>query len=198
MYTVDKSIPESAISWDASGNNKGYLAGQVAMIVNTTSLISSLQEAGMEELKNNTGVAPIPAGTAGRFLPGSNVGFSICETGQTDMAFAALETIYDINWYNRYIEKVVPVCGPVLKKSLDDAIWNEETNRTIADSLKYKTHYWSNPNYELYALLASTDVYNQRFFCQAIQNILTKNVSIENALNELQTSIEKITANYKQ
>ena len=197
MYTDDKSIPESAISWDASGNNTGYLAGQVAMVINTTTIINSLDEPGMEDLKSNTGVAEIPAGTEGRYLPGSNVGFSVCKTEQTDMAFAALRSIYDINWYNRYTEKVVPVCGPVLKRSLEEPVWDDEVNAQIAESLQYKTNYWSHPNYELGALMTSTAVYNQKLLCQTMQSILTQNVSIDAALKELQKTVDKIAAEYK-
>lgn len=196
LYNVDKSIPQSAITWDASGNNTAYMAGQVAMVFNTTTVVNALKKDGMEELRANTGVAPIPAGTEGRFLPSSNVGFAVCKTGNSDVAFSALEMIYDETWYRQYIDMVAPVCAPALKNCMDTETWSEGDNKIIADCVQYKTHYWSEPDYSLTALRVGTDVYNQKLLCQTLQKILANNVSVDDALEELQGEFDQITEKY--
>ena len=196
MYNEDKSIPESAITWDESGNNTAYLAGQVAIVFNTTTLINALKGEGLEEINENTGVAPIPAGTEGRFLPGSNVGFVICNTDNTDVADAALRTVYDLDWYNQYIELVAPVCAPALKECLNNPVWSEGVNKTIMDCVVYKTNYWSNPDYSLRGMRIGTDIYNQKLLCQTAQKMIADGVTVDKALESLQVELDKINSNY--
>lgn len=53
MYTKHKVMPPGVIQWDAAGNNKAWLSGQVAAICNTGSTVLSMRKDNQEMLKNS-------------------------------------------------------------------------------------------------------------------------------------------------
>jgi ABC-type glycerol-3-phosphate transport system substrate-binding protein len=64
MYTKHKVMPPGVIQWDAAGNNKAWLSGQVAAICNTGSTVLSMRKDNMEML-NNSIFTPWPAAKGG-------------------------------------------------------------------------------------------------------------------------------------
>jgi len=64
MYYKHKIIPQGAVAWDNTGNNKAYQARQVIFVLNSTSIYAHLAESD-KELYGVTGFFPIPAGPAG-------------------------------------------------------------------------------------------------------------------------------------
>jgi multiple sugar transport system substrate-binding protein len=53
MFTTHKVMPPGVLQWDASGNNKAWLSGQVAAICNTGSTVLSMRKDDMNMLKNS-------------------------------------------------------------------------------------------------------------------------------------------------
>jgi ABC-type glycerol-3-phosphate transport system substrate-binding protein len=53
MYTTHKVMPPGVLQWDASGNNKAWLSGQVASISNTGSTVLSMRKDDPNMLKNS-------------------------------------------------------------------------------------------------------------------------------------------------
>jgi len=53
MYTTHKVMPPGVLQWDASGNNKAWLSGQVAAISNTGSTVLSMRKDDQNMLKNS-------------------------------------------------------------------------------------------------------------------------------------------------
>ena len=64
MYHKHKIIPQGAIAWDNSGNNKVYQSRRALCVLNPTSLYASLG-ASDPALATVTGLLPLPAGLAG-------------------------------------------------------------------------------------------------------------------------------------
>jgi multiple sugar transport system substrate-binding protein len=61
LYTEHKVMPPGVLQWDASGNNKAWLSGQVAAISNTGSTILSMRKDDQTMLKNSV-FSPWPGG----------------------------------------------------------------------------------------------------------------------------------------
>lgn len=53
MFTTHKVMPPGVLQWDASGNNKAWLSGQVAAICNTGSTVLSMRKDDQNMLKNS-------------------------------------------------------------------------------------------------------------------------------------------------
>jgi ABC-type glycerol-3-phosphate transport system substrate-binding protein len=53
MYTTHKVMPPGVLQWDAAGNNKAWLSGQVAAICNTGSTVLSMRKDDQNMLKNS-------------------------------------------------------------------------------------------------------------------------------------------------
>lgn len=53
MYTTHKVMPPGVLQWDAAGNNKAWLSGQVAAISNTGSTVLSMRKDAPDMLKNS-------------------------------------------------------------------------------------------------------------------------------------------------
>ncbi|MCC6178263.1 MAG: extracellular solute-binding protein [Chloroflexi bacterium] len=61
LFTKHKVMPQGVVQWDASGNNKAWLAGQVAAVSNTGSIILAMRKDNPEMLRN-TLLMPWPGG----------------------------------------------------------------------------------------------------------------------------------------
>src|SRR5499433_274220 len=59
-----KIIPQGAISWDNSGNNKAYQSKQAAFVMNPSSIYAYL-DSNDKDLQKVTGLFPVPAGPKG-------------------------------------------------------------------------------------------------------------------------------------
>lgn len=64
MFTTHKVMPPGVLQWDAAGNNKAWLSGQVAAICNTGSTVLSMRKDDQNMLKNSV-FSPWPAGQGG-------------------------------------------------------------------------------------------------------------------------------------
>ena len=53
MFTVHKVMPPGVLQWDAAGNNKAWLSGQVAAVSNTGSIILAMRKDDPTMLKNS-------------------------------------------------------------------------------------------------------------------------------------------------
>ena len=72
------AIPPSSTTWDSGGNNKSYLMGESAMVINTSTLYNSIKDdPNYAELFENTAVINVPAGSDGSVLFGNPSGWSI-------------------------------------------------------------------------------------------------------------------------
>ena len=73
LYTEHKVMPPGVLQWDASGNNKAWLSGQVAAISNTGSTILSMRKDAPDMLKNSVMLSSaiasvVPAGNPVRSM----------------------------------------------------------------------------------------------------------------------------------
>ena len=86
MFTTHKVMPQGVLQWDASGNNKAWLSGQVAAICNTGSTVLSMRKDDQAMLKNSVfqawpgGQGSQPATVADGFMLVINKGPNVEES----------------------------------------------------------------------------------------------------------------------
>ncbi|MFC5702758.1 ABC transporter substrate-binding protein [Cohnella faecalis] len=188
MVVVDKSVPPTSVSWDDSGNNKAYLSGQTAMIINAASVVGALKDA-PDDVKNNTGVAVLPAGPKGTTVIGStNYNGVFKNTKEPELSQELIQYVMDKSWYKTWIETVAPTFAPVYIDLANEPFWQSEYNKPIIASLEYFTYTgYPGPN-----MSQATEVHNQKILTQMYQRILVDKISIDKALKEAQDKMLKI------
>lgn len=107
LYSVDKSVPPTAVSWDDAGNNKAFMSGQVAMIINAASLTMDLQKPENAELAEKTGVANMPSGPAGTLVCSGPQCLSIFKMAKNvDLAKEIIKYNMEYDWYKGWVEEM--------------------------------------------------------------------------------------------
>ncbi len=72
----DSAVDPQCLSWDDSGNNKSYLAGQIWATINGSSIyLTSLKQA--QDIASDTQMAINPKGPKGQFALGTTIAFGI-------------------------------------------------------------------------------------------------------------------------
>ena len=70
-------IAPGVAGWDDSDNNRAFMAEQIAMTLNASSIYMAAKKDFPDTLGKATGHAMVPKGPAGRFVPGSTQGIGI-------------------------------------------------------------------------------------------------------------------------
>lgn len=191
MYQVDKSIPPASISWDDAGNNKAYLSGQVAMITNPPTVWNALATAD-PVVKDNTGVAAMPAGSAGaKSIGGTYYYGAFSSTKEPELAQKFLLDIFsDKDFYKVFHEKVAPVYAPVFVNDAQSDIWKTEVNKAALDTINsYAYQGYPGPS-----TAAASNVFAKYLIGEMWGKILVDKVAPEQALKQLQGRYEQIYA----
>lgn len=123
--------PPDAVTWDDSANNSAWLAGTVAMVVNSGSIISTMAEEN-PELLENTMIIPYPAATEDgtSYTLGGCGAFGIFENGENTQEAKDFVTylLSDGDYYNEMIEAMGAMWQPVLNGYDDTDFWAEDTH----------------------------------------------------------------------
>jgi multiple sugar transport system substrate-binding protein len=189
MYQKDKSIPPATVSWDDSGNNNAYLSGQCAMVINLPSILTAMKNPEQKQLKENTGVALVPAGPKGRIFFGNAIYYSgYRKTKNPALVKKLLRSIYNKNWYSSWITKTAPVYCPALQEVGKDSFWQSGANKAIVDSLQYQKY----PGYPGPLTIAYSQYEANKMWGAMMQKILVNNVPPQQALKELAVEMNKI------
>lgn len=192
IFLVDKTVAAGSVNWDNAANNTLYLSGQAAMIINAGSVYNALKSDD-PDLFAKTGIAKIPAGPAGSFLPGvcNNLAvFKDCKN--PDEAKAYLLYMTDPEPYRTWLEGGAPLTCPIYENFKNEEFWQDPVNKAFVDSvddfvfLGYKAGY--SP--------AAGEVYNLRLVNDAYQRILVENWTVQDAMDELKTKVEEVIAKY--
>jgi multiple sugar transport system substrate-binding protein len=188
IFLDDKSTPPSSVGWDDSGNNKAYLSGQAAMISNTGSVLNTLKK-DLPEIYKNTGVAPLPAGPKGAFIPGITMNLGIFKGSKNpEMAKKLIEYLTDKEWYKKWIDVGAPLALPIYTSLEKEDVWKDPYNKPFLDSVKdfkflgYPGEYTPKAG----------EIYNLRYLNDAFQRILVEKYTPEKALEELQKKMEEV------
>lgn len=188
FFKNDGSTPPSAVNWDDAANNTAYLSGQAAMVVNAGTLLAAIKRDD-PELYEKTGVAQIPGGPSGYFVPsaGSYIG-AFNTTKYPEEAKALIAYLFDYDWYNEWMAVEMPSIVPAYEKAKDDPMWQEEKLKPFVDSLGSLCFIGYPGEYTTEA----GQVFNLKLINATLEKIVVLGMDPQAACDELQAQVEEI------
>lgn len=190
MFTTADVTPPGAVGWDDSGNNKAYLAGQAAMVINVGSVYFVLNRDN-PDLLANTGFALVPGGPSGRFIAGigNNLGiFKGAKNPEAAKQFIKymLETEWQTEWMKASGYQVVPVY-PALA---EDDFWKTEAGAVFTATPQYYRFLGAPGPFTP----AAGEVYNSRLITDALEQMIVQGKPLDDAVADLTAAINQVIA----
>ncbi len=189
MYNDDKIIPRGTLSWDNSGNNKAYQAGQIAYCLNPTSIYSSLLKNDSEFLSGTALVAP-PGGPDGRHRDMYSDYYGVFKLSPyPDLAKGLISTFLEPKNYSEFIIQAGGRYFPVYTKMTEDPFWTEkpvfkDLLKTVAEG---HTLFYPGKNSQ-----AFNEVTTQTLVQKELQNVLVNGKAPEAAVADIQLEMIKV------
>ncbi|MBG0785000.1 MAG: sugar ABC transporter substrate-binding protein [Anaerolineaceae bacterium] len=139
FFTKENVTPPGVIGWDDSGNNKAYLAGQVAMIINTGSVYNAIfNTEDYPDLRENTELALVPGGPEGRFITGISNGLAIFkESDNPYWAKQLMIWMMDKEWQRDWMKSGGYLIVPAYPELAEDEFWQTNAGRVFAEVPEY-------------------------------------------------------------
>jgi len=192
MYKVDKSMPPSVLEWDPSGNNKSYLAGESAMVMNPLTLYKSLETPEQKEMFDNTGVAATPSGKTGTNPLASYISLAIFkDTKYQDLSKELLKWVFDLEWYNSYEKENYPVTAPAYEQTVKSDVWQQPVGKLVCEMAASSRPY-GYPSNDPKVIVADSKAYTELLVSKTLQKVILQDMKPEQALAELQTRLAEI------
>lgn len=188
LFTEDKTTPPTAMGWDDGGNNISYISGQAAFVFNTGSILKAMRN-DRPDLLEVSGIAPIPAGPAGRYSPGLVNCLGIFKNAKNkELAKELIAFLLEPEWYATWIEASAPLAVPVLKALVDEPVWQDEYNKPFIETMKDYIFLGYKGSFQP----AAGEIANLRLLNNLFAEVIVKNVPIEDAIKKFVSEAEKI------
>jgi len=188
IFLKDKSTPPAAVNWDDAGNNKAYLSGQAAMVINAGTLLAAIKKDN-PDLYAKTGTAMIPRGPAGFFSPSAGSYLGIFNTTKNpDLAKSLIEYLYDYGWYKNWMDVEMPSIVPVFENAKQDPAWQTDLTKPFIDSMSGLC-FIGYPG--MYTPKAG-QLFNLKLLNKTLENIVVNRMTPKVAADALQKEIEQI------
>jgi multiple sugar transport system substrate-binding protein len=191
----DGLIPEESASWDDSGNNKAYSAGQVAVVFNPPSLFASLQ-AKDPGLLADTIQAPFPAGPAGTFPAVGTWSWSVfASSPNVDAAKQLITAIMQPEKVEAVYEKVGGRWYPIYRDLADAPFWQERpVFNDFPETIETARPIWHPAEASPPLLIQLSAVYRALILPDMLQQVLINDMPPADAAAEAQTLMEQAFA----
>lgn len=186
-------MPKDAVTWDDSGNNKAYQTGTAAMVYNTGSILSYLQQ-NDKDLFAKTAFVPIPGGPKGHIVEGYVYGYGITSlTKFPDEAKALVTSLMQLDSYQQYIIAAGANFLPIYKDLASMDLFKDPNTHVIIDSLKNTVALgYPGPTTE-----AALDVWKQHTMTQMVDAVILGNKSFDEAIKMVVPMIQKSYDQFK-
>lgn len=185
------AIPQDAVTWDDSGNNKAYLTGAAAMIYNTGSVINAMRKDNPDLLKN-TEVLPIPSGPQGQKLLGYIYGFMISkDTKQPELAKDLLLYYTAPDRQAKIVEAAGSNYMPLYKDLAKAPMWEDPYNAILIGQLANNAAIGYPGPTTQWAL----EAWQTHTITEMVNKVLVEGASPDDAIKE---TVDKLNQIYKQ
>ena len=193
------AIPPSSTTWDSGGNNKSYLMGESAMVINTSTLYNSIKDdPNYAELFENTAVINVPAGSDGSVLFGNPSGWSIMNDAKNpDAARDFIRFVSEKEWYDTYLEAIGPVFAPVYQDLAEDEVWSSGANQQAIEYVQNATGYYGYPAQTLEGRAIASKNYYSFPIARMLNSIVTGSKSIDDAIAQLDKELNDTAESVK-
>jgi multiple sugar transport system substrate-binding protein len=181
-------LPPSVVNWDDGGNNKGYLSGQCAMVINTGSIANVLFKPENKELLDKTGFAQYVGGPKGNLYKHTGNFMAIFkESRAPKIGEEIIKYVMDYSWYRDWMASISPVSMPVYVKSRQDKAWTDDPiNKVFLDQSSAQQQF----GYPGFPTGAHGELQNLRIISKTLQRIVVDKVSVEQAVKETDEFIQ--------
>jgi multiple sugar transport system substrate-binding protein len=195
MFKTHKIIPQGAISWDNSGNNKAYQSKQAAFVMNPSSIYAYL-DGNDQDLKKRTGLFPVPAGPRGSVNQIDTWSYgAFKKTPYPDLAKGLIDYFMQPANYDRIIQSTGGRWVPVYKRLFDQPFWREKPEFKhfirMAET-GVPVSYAGSPT------PAAGEVLNTHVIPKMIQRVLVDGWEPARALDECHKKIVEVYARYEK
>lgn len=186
------AIPPAATTWDSGGNNKAYLMGEAAMVINVPTLYNAIKnDEQYQELFDNTVVLNLPAGSADNAVFGNPSGWAIMAGAKNkDTAREFIKYVSEKEWYDTYMDAIAPVFAPVYKDLVDSATWGEGVNRQAIEYVQNATGYYGYPCETLEGRAIASKNYYSFPIARMLNSVVTGSTTPDEAVAQLAREIQ--------
>ncbi len=195
MVKTHKIIPQGAIAWDNSGNNKAYQSRQAAFVMNPTSIYAYLNQSD-QDLRKRTGLFPVPAGPKGTVNLVDTWAFgAFKQNPYPELARGLISHFMQPANYDKIIQSTGGRWVPVYKRLFDSPFWKAKPEFKHFISMAetgVPVSYAGSPT------PAAGEVLNTHIIPKMIQRVLVDNWEAPRALEECHRRIAEVYARYKQ
>jgi multiple sugar transport system substrate-binding protein len=184
----DGSMPPSVVNWDDGGNNKGYISGQTAIVLNSGSIINALVKPENKEMLDNTGIYLIPAGPKGRIIKHTGNFMAIFKDSKApDIGKEIIKHVMSYDWYRDWMASIAPVSMPVYERSRQESVWADDPiNKYFLEMAQMQQAF----GYPGEPTGAHGEIQNLRIMSKTLQRVAVDKVSLEQAVAETDQFIQ--------
>jgi len=191
-YTKDKTMPPGVLGWDNASDNKAFLSGQVAMIQNAGSVLWNMIDTRMPILEN-TGIAKMPAGPAGRFMPSYSYHYLVFkQSADVGLAKDLIEFLLDRDYNEKEIALNAPQCQPVFKGMENEPIWKVPRYSEFLVNVQFARQF----GYAGDTTPAAGEIAGRCILAQALLKVVIDGWTPKLALDWFEEKIEEIYAKH--
>jgi multiple sugar transport system substrate-binding protein len=195
MFKTHKIIPQGAIGWDNSGNNKAYQSRQAAFVMNPSSIYAYL-DSNDRDLQKVTGLFPVPAGPKGTVNQIDTWSYGAFKKNPyPDIARGLIDYFMQPANYDKIIQSTGGRWVPVYKRLFDSPFWREKPEFKHFINMAetgVPVSYAGAPT------AAAGEVLNTHVIPKMIQRVLVDNWEPAKALEECDKRIVEIYARYNK
>ena len=187
---MNGSEPPSAITWDDSGNNQAFLAGQIAITFNSGSLMNAINTINTD-LKDKVLALSYPKGPTGSFVPsGGNVFMILAKSKNPSAAKGFIQAFFKKSYYSSLVQKLAPMWQPALSGFDNDPFWKTSNNIGWLNTSKNICSL----NYPLQMDDKASQAMSSQVIVKAMQNIVVYHMEPQKALDALENNLKTIYA----
>ena len=192
LYEAE-AIPPAAITWDPGGNNKSYLMGESAMVINVPTLYNALKnDEQYAELFENTVVLNLPRGKADNVVFGNPSGWAIMQDAKNkENAREFIKYVSEKEWYDMYLDAIAPVFAPVFEDLVGSETWGDGVNKQAIEYVQNATGYYGYPCETLEGRAIASKNYYSFPMARLLNSILTGSATKEEAMAQLAKEIQE-------
>ena len=186
------AIPPAAITWDSGGNNKTYLMGESAMVINVPTLYNAIRnDEQYAELLENTLVLNLPAGSADNAVFGNPSGWAIMKDAKNpENAREFIKFISEKGWYDTYMDSIAPVFAPVYQDLVGSETWGSGVNKQAIEYIQNAVGYYGYPCETLEGRAIASKNYYSFPIARMLNSIVTGSATKDQAIAQLQKELQ--------
>jgi multiple sugar transport system substrate-binding protein len=189
MVSKHKIIPQAALSWDSSGNNKAYISEQVAFVQNAMSVWANISQ-NKPELAARTGLFPAPDGPAGSQNPlVMDYLIAFKKSPNPERAAALLEYMFKPQNYERLIVETGGRFIPIYPKLFETDFWRTRPQFRHLPKMA-QTGVLISHSGRMTSKMG--EVINQHVIVKGLHRVIVDGVPAEKAVADVHAQIETI------